>query len=60
MAGPKPARKIRTYRYYSAAQLDSSYVRISNKLRRKGLGKQKRNQLEKLLEDIDYERSCRF
>jgi hypothetical protein len=63
MADLKP--KIRTYRHFSAAQLDSAYVRISNKLRfdrRKGqpMGKHKKNQLEKLLVDIDYERSCRF
>ena len=65
MADRKPSRKIRTYRHYSAAKLDSAYVRISNKLRfdkHKGqpLTYKKKMQLEKLLVDIDYERSCRF
>jgi hypothetical protein len=59
--------QIRTYRHYSSGQLDSAYVRISLKLRahNKGWGPKpllptKLKQLEKLLVDIDYERSCRF
>ena len=59
-------RKIRTYRYYSAAKLDSAYIRISNKIRFKKdtdgtpLSEKDIEQKKKLLDDIDYERSFRF
>lgn len=65
MAGQKTTRKTRTYRHYSAAQLDSAYVRINLKLRAHDKGWRVQPlttvvRLEQLLEDIDYERSCRF
>ena len=66
MAGLKPTRKTRPYQYYSSAKLDSAYVRISNKIRFKKdtngtpLTEKQIEQKKKLLENIDYERSCRF